>query len=264
MGGIMFYNFYNLSKYYDIAFSRDISREVEFFIHCFKNYTSFEVKRILEPACGSGILLVAFAKQGYNITGYDSSPKMVEYAKERIEKSGYADKADVVLGDMRTMTFNPKFDVAINLINSLGYCLSNNDLISHFGSIAESLRKGGLYIVEISCACKDITNEKKPDEIWFSEREGIKIEAAWCPESYDLTNKIRHVNFMMKVEDGGKFFVFEEKHDLRLWFFEDFERMVQEAGFKIKAIYDQNYDLILNNDHITGELGALYYVLVKE
>lgn len=58
--------------------------------------------------------------------------------------------------------------------------------------------------------------------------------------------------------------MFEEKHDLRLWFFEDFERMVQEAGFKIKAIYNQNYNLILNNDHITGELGALYYVLVKE
>ncbi len=260
----MIYNLYDLSKYYDTAFSRDLSKEVEFLIHCFKNYASFEVKRILEPACGSGILLAAFAKHGYHITGYDYSPKMVAYAKEQIEKSGYTDKVEILLGDMRTIKFDEKFDAAINLINSLGYCFSDNDLIRHFRAMAECIRKGGLYIVEISCACEDIKNEKKPDETWFSEKDGIKIEATWCPESYDMKNKIRQVNFRMKVEDGGRMFVFEEKHDLRLWFFEDFKRLVQEAGFRIEAIYDQDYNLVLNNGHITGELGALYYVLVNE
>ncbi len=254
---------YNLPKYYDIAFSRDVSGEISFYTSCFKKYTNFDVKRILEPACGSGIFLATFPKYGYHITGYDICPKMVNYTKERILNEGYNDKAEVLLGDMRTMKFDHRFDAAIISINSLGYCLSDNDILSHFRNMEKSLRKGGLYIVEIVCAYEDLKNEKKPDETWFAESNGIKMEATWCPYLYDRENKIRHINFRMKVQDNGRTFEFEEKHELRLWLFEDFKRLTQEAGFRIEAIYNQEYQLIPTNTHITGELGALYYVLVN-
>jgi hypothetical protein len=42
---------YNLPKYYDIAFSWDISRETAIFRELFKRHTPFKVKNILEPAC---------------------------------------------------------------------------------------------------------------------------------------------------------------------------------------------------------------------
>lgn len=255
---------YDLPKYYDIAFSRDITKEIEFFINCFKKYARIEVKRVLEPACGSGIFLTAFPKYGYHITGYDINPHMVSYAREQIEKTGFVGKAEALWGDMRTMKFNAQFDAAINLISSLSYCVSDEDLRSHFRAMAESLHKGGIYIVEIFCACEDIKNEIMPDETWFAERDKIKIEATWHPKSYDLKNKIRHIIFKMKVEDEGKILTLEENHDLRLWFFEDFKRLTQEAGFRIEAIYNQKYELIPAESHITGELGALYYILINE
>ncbi len=254
---------YDLPKYYEIAFSRDISGEVEFFLHCFQKHASFEVKRILESACGSGMFLITFARYGYQITGYDINPSMITYAREQIEKAGYADRAEVLLGDMRTMKFDTKFDAAINLVSSLSYCLSDSDIVNHFRVMAESLRKGGIYIVEIFCACEDIRNERTPDETWFAERDEIKIETTWHCDSYDI-NKIRHVTCMMEVEDNGRMLAFEEKHDLRLWFFEDFKRLTREAGFRIEAIYNQERRLVPTDSHITGELGALYYVLVNE
>lgn len=255
---------YNLPKYYDIAFSRDVSSEIEFYINCFKKYCSFDVKTILEPACGSGIFLVNFPKYGYHITGYDISPKMVEYAKENIKKAGCSDKAKVLIGDMVTMKFNTKFDAAITPLGSLGYLRSDREILSHLRAMSESLRKGGLYIVEISCACEDIKNEKVPDETWFAEKDGVKIETTWRPYRYDKENKIRYIDFRMKGQDNGNSFEFQEEHRLRLWFYEDFKKLTQKAGFRIEAIYNQKYQLIPKNGHITGELGALYYVLVNE
>ncbi len=254
---------YNLPKYYDIAFSRDVSGEINFYISCFKRYCSFEVKRVLEPACGSGVFLLAFPKYGYYITGYDLSPKMVEYANEKIEKAGLSHRAKAIVGDMVTMRFNDKFDAAIIAINSLGYLHTDQEIVSHFKAISESLVEGGLYIVEISCACHNLEREKRPDETWFAEMNGVKIEATWNPYHYDTKNKLRCVKFRMRGQDNGRTFEFEEEHKLRLWYYEDFKRLAQEGGFKIEAIYNQEYQPIPIDSHITGELGALYYVLVN-
>lgn len=258
------FTLYNLPKYYDIAFSRDVSGEIAFYINCFKKYCTFEVERILEPACGSGIFLEAFPKYGYHITGYDVCPNMVDYTRQRIINNGAAGKAEVLLGDMRTTRFKEKFDAAIISINSLGYCLTDKDIISHFKAMSESLRKGGLYVVEIVCAYEDLKNEQKPDETWLAENNGTNIEATWCPYFYDRENKIRYIDFRMKVQDNGRMLEFNEKHKLRLWLYEDFVKPTREAGFRLEAIYNQEYQLIPKNSRISGELGALYYVLINE
>lgn len=257
-------SFYNLPLYYDIAFSRDVSREVIFFIHCFKKYTAFEVKRVLEPACGSGMYLVAFPKDAYHVTGYDISQKMVAYSQERIEEAAYNGSSDVLLGDMKTLIFNPRFDAAFNPINSLGYCLTDEDIINHFRTMSASLRRAGVYIVEFTCACKDVKDEHGLADTWFDERDGTKVKMTWRAERYDLKNKVRDVNARLEGEDKGKTFLYEWKDSLRLWFFEDFKKLVQEAGFSLRAIYNQEYQQVPLNSQISGELGPLYYVLVNE
>ena len=254
---------YNLPEYYDIAFSRDLSKDIEFLIKCFWKYAAIEIKILLEPACGSGIFLAAFPKYGFNIIGYDLSPEMVIYANERIEESGFSDNAKAILGDMRNIKFDQKFDAAVVTINSIGYLTSEEDILNHFRNTAQCLNRGGLYILEIASACEDIKNEIKPDEVWFAERNGIKVESKWYPYKYDFQNKTRHILFSMKVQHNDQFFEYEEEHTLRLWLFNDIKRIVQEAGFEIKAIHNQDYDLIPLNSNITGELGALYYILMK-
>jgi len=257
-------SFYNLPLYYDVAFSRDVSKEVAFFIDCFKKYAVFEVKNVLEPACGSGMYLVSFLGNGYHVTGYDISSKMVSYAHEKLEEAGYAGQAEIILGDMKALRFNHRFDAAINPINSLGYCLSDEDIISHFRAMSDSLRRGGVYIVEFTCAWRDVKDEQGPADTWVDERNGTKVKMTWRAEYYDMKNKVRHVNARLEGEDKGKQFLYEWKDALRLWFFEDFKRLAQETGFSLRAIYNQEYKQVPLNSRITGELGPLYYVLVNE
>ncbi len=254
--------FYNLPKYYDMAFDRDFDSDIEFFERCFREYSEVEVHRILEAACGTGMFMENLPRYGYQAVGYDLSDAMVEYSKLRLQKVGLNTKqADAVLGNMKNKLFDEKFDAALVCINSLGYLTKENDIISHFEVMARNVKKGGLYIVEISCMCNDLANEKRADERWLIEKEGIKLELSWNPCSYDVPNRIRHVEFQMLINDHGNMMEVKEDHELRLWLYDEFKQFLSHGGFEIMAIYNQKYENIPLDAPITGELGVLFYVL---
>ncbi|MEO1718089.1 MAG: class I SAM-dependent methyltransferase, partial [Planctomycetota bacterium] len=47
----------------------------------------------LEPACGSGRYLRVAAGRGHSVVGFDYEAGMVEYARERAERAGVADRS---------------------------------------------------------------------------------------------------------------------------------------------------------------------------
>ena len=78
------FQLYNHPEIYDIAFSWDLGEEIRFFKRIFETHVPFPVKRVLEPACGTGRMLRALAGAGFQVTGYDDNPVMVQYAKDSI------------------------------------------------------------------------------------------------------------------------------------------------------------------------------------
>jgi SAM-dependent methyltransferase len=258
------HNFYNLAKYYDLAFLRDADSDIEFFIKSFDRYCTKKVNRILEPACGPGLFLSHVPKFGYHILGYDLNPTMVEFSKERLKNRSIPNQsADAVIANMATARFSQKFDAAFICINSLGYLRKDTDIISHFINMNDSLNDGAVYIVEISFKCEDILNEKKIDDTWYAKNEDIELEVTWAIKWYDFEKRIRHVDFKMRVDDRGKIIEVEESHDLRLWIYDEFKEFARSTGFEIVGIYNQNHEEIPMNSIITGELGALFVILKK-
>ncbi|MFX0006280.1 MAG: class I SAM-dependent methyltransferase, partial [Candidatus Hermodarchaeota archaeon] len=246
----------------DMAFTRDVKSDVNFFNKCFQQYTDLKVRNILEPACGPGMFLEILPQFNYFVLGYDLNPAMVEYSKERIRNCGITgDQADVIVGNMKDLQFNEKFDAAIICINSLGYLRNNEEIISHFKAMGKSIKKGGIYVVEISCMCNDFNNEKKLDDTWYVNDENVELELTWAVNWYDINNRVRHVDFKMIVNENGRKLIVEEAHELRLWLFSEFKDFVKYGGFEIVGIYNQSYELIPESTPISGELGALFFVL---
>ncbi|MCJ7649945.1 MAG: hypothetical protein MUP85_15140, partial [Candidatus Lokiarchaeota archaeon] len=128
---------------------------------------------------------------------------------------------------------------------------------------SNSLNDGGFYIIELSCKCDDIRNEKKIDDTWYVNKDGIELEVLWEINWYDIEKRIRHVDFKMKVIDNGVSFVIEESHDLRLWIYDEFKEFTRSAGFEIVGIFNQNYEEVSTLKPITGELGVLFFILKK-
>jgi hypothetical protein len=203
---------------------------------------------------------VRLPEYGYHVTGYDNNSQMVSYANKRIIELGFKEKAKAVIGDMSSKQFKFKFDVAINAINSLGYLLENDDIVSHFCHISYSIRKSGIYILHLSCAWDHLKPDEKAE--WISESDGIRIKTTWRVENQDYLKKTSHELCTMEIDDHGRYFYIEDHHELRLWFYEDLKALIiKSKKLKLEAIYSETLDQIPVDSHISGELGNLYFVL---
>ncbi len=45
---------YDYPKYYDLVFGSDTASELRFLKQCFEKFVPHKVKRVFEPACGTG------------------------------------------------------------------------------------------------------------------------------------------------------------------------------------------------------------------
>jgi len=253
---------YNLPLYYDVAFSWDLEPEIEFFSRLFREHVPFPVEQILEPACGAGRFLVALPRHGYRMTGYDASPAMLDYARKRVAEAGTAGAVTLVRAQMETAVFPREFDAALNSINSLGYLLDDDDIVSHFRLTGEALKPGGIYIVHISCAWDGPLH--KEGSTWEMARDGVRVKTTWAIESEDLATRRSHQLCTMEIDDRGEKRVLIDRHELRLWVYEEFRELVERSGsLELAAIYAEGkgHESVPLDDHINGEMGNLYYIL---
>lgn len=60
----------NYALYYDLLYShRDVKSETNFLERIFKEYSSVNVKKILDVGCGTGIHAIELGKRGYEVLG---------------------------------------------------------------------------------------------------------------------------------------------------------------------------------------------------
>ncbi len=59
---------YDHPKYYDLVFGADCAAETRFIEQCAQQFAKGKVKKLFEPACGTGRLLYHLAKRGYRVS----------------------------------------------------------------------------------------------------------------------------------------------------------------------------------------------------
>src|SRR3989442_9549450 len=137
---------YDSPEIYDVAFGWDLGMEMDFLESCLRKHVSDPVRRILEPACGTGRVLAALAERGYEVAGYDLNPGMVAVATARLARLG----GKVMRGDMGTFRPPGRYEAAINLVNSIGYLLEDDAVSSHLECVAGALEAGGVYLLPLN------------------------------------------------------------------------------------------------------------------
>ncbi len=251
---------YKFPRYYDIAFTWNVSRELKLLFALFKEFCTIHVKTILEPACGTGRMLIPLAKHGFIMYGYDIDSGMLNYAAKKINAEGLADRVFIVQADMRTARLSRQFDVAINLINSMGYLVSDQDILLHLNAMARAIVPGGLYIFQISQAHSKLS--EKDVEEWTAQEGGVRIRVSWRVRREDFALKRSYQTSRMEISDRGRRFVIEDSHEMRLWTFADLKALIDKVpGFELVAVKNLTCESIPLNAEITGEMGNLYYIL---
>ncbi len=140
--------FEDLAFIYDqaIDWEQRLAREIPFLTKVIEEKPN---ARILDLACGSGRHAVALASQGYEVTGLDLSPQMIEAAKHHAEEKGVV--VQFSIADMRQVTelLEGPYDLVICLGNSLALLPTLPDMQQTLTNANQLLTDGGSFVSQI-------------------------------------------------------------------------------------------------------------------
>jgi SAM-dependent methyltransferase len=214
---------YDEPLYYEISFSFvDVPRQVDLFEVFIHDYSSIPVRRVLDIGCGPSQQLREFAGRGYEAVGLDRSPQMLAYLKEKSREAGV--RVETVEADMADFALDGPVDLALILMGTIGLMGSKENLLSHLDSVARSLNRGGLYIIE-----NLNINWHSPDygsQMWTMERDGVLIEITYSVELDDSFNQMLRETLRLDVDDHGRKQIFEETIETRAFFPQEFITLV--------------------------------------
>lgn len=231
-------DWYDTPKYYDIVFSEDTEEESYFLERVLERYGGGRGNRIFEPACGSGRLVEIMADLGYEVTGFDLNPAMLEYARKRCRES----EVDLHEGAMEKFDIGRGFDLGHCLVSSFKYVMTEDGARSHLECVARTLRKGGVYVLGLHLT--DYKNTARLRERWVCERKGTHVVCntqTWPAEQRKRTEQVRT---RLRITESGAEKTLETNWTFRTYSAPQLRRLIQSVpALEHVATFDFNYDI---------------------
>ena len=220
------------AELYDLAFDWDVSEEVAWV----GARLGSACRSVLEPGCGSGRIVEALARRGVEVVGLDRSPAMVEVARRRLKSSGVT--ASVVVADITDFDLGRLFDGAVCPINTLAH-LSPDDLARHLDRMAQHLRAGARYLVQLDLHDSVSVVDDVRASRWEIRRGDTKLRITWATEEVDLDSARQCQRSRIEILSGDREGeVVEELHPMTLWTLEAWATLIAASQFTATAIYD--------------------------
>ena len=102
-------------------------------------------KRLLDVGCGTGKSFLPMLPKGWEVTGTDLSPAMLELARE---KAGEGVRLEVA--DMRELPVFGEFDLVWALDDAINYLLSDDELVQAMAGMRGNLAPTGLLLFDVN------------------------------------------------------------------------------------------------------------------
>jgi SAM-dependent methyltransferase len=225
-----------------MVFRDETPAEVKFFEQAFDRFATGKVRRLLEPGCGSGRLVAEMAARGYQVTGLDLSQAMLDYLQRRLRRRGL--EADLVCGDMTSMSFRRKFDSVFCTFNTFRHLTVEADAIKHLRCVADHLRKGGLYILGFHLIPMDADPECT--EKWEASHGGTKVNVTLRVIDFNRRTRKEMLRVSVKARKrSGKVERIQSEFPLRIYTPAQARQLLKKVDdqFEIGGIYDFDYDI---------------------
>lgn len=250
---------YDYPKYYDLIFNAEWAEEFKFLKACFEKYASKPVKRVFEPGCGTGRMMIRFAKAGYEASGLDLNEKAIEFCNARLKKAGFPESTFV--GDMTDFQLKKKADAAFNLINTFRHLPSEKAAEAHFRCIADCLVKGGLYILGLHLTPK--TPQKCVHEQWSSAKGKLSVVSNLWTKGIDLKKREERIGITYDVSTPTKTFRIEDETIFRTYNRQQMLKLLStEPRLRLLEMYDFRYDIDWPID-LTDDTEDIMFVLQR-
>ena len=234
---------YRYPRYYAIGYRWNTKAECDFLEACLSRYRGEKTSTVLDLGCGAGRHLLELARRGYQATGFDLRPEMVAFVQQEAERTKLP--ITVSVGDLRTVPVRGTFDLAVCLMDTFRFLLTNDEIIHHLKLVGQHLQPGGLYVTDfwIPTRWDQIANEVYQ---WEQSEGGTSVRVFYLqhPESVDPVNQTFEDELVFVVEDNGKSQEIRgERTRTRLVMPQEFRALVEASGvFEIVGTFS-DFDL---------------------
>jgi SAM-dependent methyltransferase len=231
---------YDHPCYLDLAFSDETCREADFIEAACRRYVSFPCRRLLEPGCGGGRLIVELARRGYDLTGFDRNPRAVKFTQARVQRRGLS--AAIFAADMRCFRLPQPVDAAFCTLNTFRHLLTEADARQHLECVADALRRGGIYLLGFHLLPPDAADESR--ERWQVRRRSACVRAALEVRQADRRRRREVLRLTLRVQTPKRCFALRSDLVLRTYSAEQFRRLLAATPqFELVDVFDFWYEI---------------------
>ncbi len=207
--------------------------DVEYYRERLKGCTG----KILEPAVGTGRILIPLLEAGLNVDGIDCSEDMLSLCKKYCkERNLYS---ELQIEDMSSFNLQNKYDAVILPTGSFLLIKDREDSIRALKCFYEHLRKDGRLIVDIF-----LQTDFKPGTISTRTWETLNGDLITLEEKHVEINPIKQYTVShMKYEKwrDKKLIETELEYFLLSWYgVEEFKKLLENIGFS---------DIVISSDY---------------
>jgi SAM-dependent methyltransferase len=236
-------DWYDTPLYYDIIFDADTPREADFLEAVHQRHgRRGRSRRVLEPACGSGRLVLALAKRGWKVDGFDGNPQMLNFAEQRLSKAGLKAKLwEDWMQSFQAGKHQP-YDLAHCLVSSFKYLLTGRHAAECLRRVADSLKPGGLFVLGVHLTC--YPNNPKEHERWEAERDGIRVVCDTHTWPANPVTRREELRTQLCITRGDRTHTQETTWQFRTYDASQMRRLLRSIpSLELVACYDFTYDL---------------------
>lgn len=234
------FDWYEQALYYDIIFDTDTDQEAGFLRDVHQRHVDSGGRAMLEPACGSGRLVSAMTDRSFDVTGFDISPGMLGFARQRLREDGL--KATLVEASMESFASRISFDIAHCLVSTFKHLRTAKAVREHLTAMGRALKVGGVYVLGLHMT--DYGHQRYQRERWTGRRDGIEVTCniqSWPPDEKKREERMRS-RMIVREEAAARHL--ESHWVFRTYSFSQLRRLIVSTKmFEHIATYDFNHDI---------------------
>ncbi len=193
----------------------------------------FDVKKILDLACGSGGHAFHLLRKGYNVVGVDASQDMIDEARRKMDVLDR--RFPIFQGKMESFTqegIDRDFDLVICLYDSLNYVLDEGGVQSCFREVHDHLRPGGAFIMDVTTEYNLLHNFAG-----YTFAENFDNYSYIWENEYNIETKLCSSKVTIFERSGERYEKVIEMHEQRVYPTPVLKEWLRQAGFEVLGTY---------------------------
>lgn len=212
-------------------------RRLEFYLGRLKSCTG----RILEPAVGTGRMMILLLEAGLEVEGLDNSPEMLAVCRARCAERGL----DPVLyeGDMVSLSLPERYDAIIIPAGSFLLIERREESLGVLERFRDHLVPGGRLILDLELQTDFSVGTVSTGTVDTPQGETITVESKVVEVDFLEQYTVSHLRYE-KWREGELLQTELQRFPLRWYGLQEFELVLESLGFR---------DVVVSADYEYGK-----------